>query len=114
MKQLIPEVKNLTFFLQIKVSCSYIIINKDTKLVIRFYWSLYTLLKNKTSISRNLFAKYTCRNFLLNVIFFKCTKFTEESLILLPVQETFFLINVTVIYTVNTLFYSVTNKMIPN
>lgn len=54
---------------------------KSIKLVNSFYWSLYTSLKNKKmGISGHLFEKYTCRDFLLNVINFRCTNFTMETL----------------------------------
>lgn len=115
-KNIIPEVENLSFPLY-KSKLQVVMLSyhkKSIKLANSFYWSLHTSLKNKKmGISGHLFEKYTCRDFLLNVINFRCTNFTMETLICLPVCDISIFINVTDIYIINTLFYSFTDKIIP-
>lgn len=110
-RKVIPKVQNLSFSF-INQSCIQLCYHKNgIKLVSGFYWSLYISLKNNKTVFQGIYLKnYTCRDFLLNVINFKCTNFTMEALIVLPVCNTSIFVNVTVIYDVNTPFYSFSDK----
>lgn len=111
--KLISEVKNLSFF-DCKSKFHIVMLShiKSIKLVNGFYCSLYTyhwrIIK---PIFLGIYLKnYTYRDFLLNVINFKCINFTREALILLSVCDISIFINVTVICSINTLFFSLLTK----